>query len=571
MSMAARQLIFLLTTALIALLVASIFELRQAPLAKPGLKLPLYVTPALGSSMAQSLLSVELSIPDNARLVYAVRAVEWHSSTHAVLSISDAERSLIVIQDGDVTLRHADGSLRAEICEGELTVGARNEPVTSSAESELEEYLRLADRALEALPVGPEGREEGKRRRLRRERERLEACGGRARGGSADLPLEKGSNAAASRAAGEEKSRGSASSIGIRRVPGRRLSDNIIDSTPDCNTFSACQSDCEAAYPATSGDYSSDWAGQSCDTICYDPSACPGSDASYEDGYNPAYCSRSETGTFSDCDSDEIPCGAFNLGVDYKTYGEGLCPDSITDSGCASTTLLRVGCDSDDCQGTPPFHDDGACLGPNKGCDECASDSDCVEMDGSKDTYGRHFFSSRSCDEDCDNDCYLYCTGGRRRRRHCANNNCNSWESASETNGRRRCGPTDANSKWDFPVEDSACEGSCDGAPCDHEGTYDGSCVNSEEDAETTRGYWNEAAGNLGNPTAAGLKDSAISIDDSEAFRGCHYSTTDVFYTDPNGDTTTQQKPQCDFEDFENGEYKNAWYGCDWGGCDEWI
>ena len=49
------------------------------------------------------------------------------------------------------------------------------------------------------------------------------------------------------------------------------------------------------------------------------------------------------------------------------------------------------------------------------------------------------------------------------------------------------------------------------------------------------------------------------------------YSTTDVFYTDPNGDTTTQQKPQCDFEDVENGEYKNAWYGCDWGGCDEWI
>ena len=33
-------------------------------------------------------------------------------------------------------------------------------------------------------------------------------------------------------------------------------------------------------------------------------------------------------------------------------------------------------------------------------------------MDGSKDTYGRHFFSSRSCDVDCDEDCNLFCTGG---------------------------------------------------------------------------------------------------------------------------------------------------------------
>ena len=66
---------------------------------------------------------------------------------------------------------------------------------------------------------------------------------------------------------------------------------------------------------------------------------------------------------------------------------------------------------------TAPFYDDGACLGPNKGCDECASDSDCVQMDGSKDTYGRHFFSSRSCEVDCDD------TGGDNGRRrssgHC--------------------------------------------------------------------------------------------------------------------------------------------------------
>ena len=140
-------------------------------------------------------------------------------------------------------------------------------------------------------------------------------------------------------------------------VPPRlTYSTQVIGDTPSCGTFSACQSNCNEAYPATSGDDAAYSTGQSCDVFCYDPSSCPGSDPVFADGYNPEACDSSETGTFSDCNSDEIPCGPFTLDVDYQPYGEGLCPDSITDSGCASTTLLRVGCDSDDCQGTPPHH-----------------------------------------------------------------------------------------------------------------------------------------------------------------------------------------------------------------------
>ena len=362
--------------------------------------------------------------------------------------------------------------------------------------------------------------------------------------------------------------------------------------TVSCSSaFSACQSNCDAAYPAVVGDYSSDWTGQSCDTICYDPEACPGSAPSLADGYDPAYCSRSETGTFSDCDSEDIPCGAFTLAVDYQPYGEGLCPDSITDSGCASTTLLRVGCDSDDCQGTPPFYDDGACMGPNKGCDEACTPSDCadgdlscqdslcIQKDASKDNYGRHLFSSRSCDADCDSDCNLFCTGGSSRRRHkkskdCGENDCNDLSifTPSETNGRRRCGPTDANSKFSFVGADSGCSSSCDGALCD-DWYSSGYCENSWDVALDYQTQWNAAASALPNPTVAFSpypKDGVANIAESEVFRGCNFSLVDVSYTDSTGSPSTQQKPHCDWEGFTDGKYMNGWGGCDWGGCDEW-
>ena len=365
-------------------------------------------------------------------------------------------------------------------------------------------------------------------------------------------------------------------------VPSRlTYSTYVIGDTPECGTFSACQSNCNAAYPATSGDDASYSTGQSCDIICYDPTSCPGSDSLAADGYDPAYCDSSETGTFSDCDSDDVPCGPFNLAFDYKAYGVEECPGSATIDTCDPTTLLRVSCDSDDCQGTPPFYDDGACLGPNKGCDE-ASDDEVVQQDGSKDNYGRHLFSARGCDDaDCDSDCDLFCTGGNARRRHkksvdCDENDCNdlSIYTPSETNGRRRCGPTDANSKFGFIGADSSCESSCDGADCD-DSSSSNSCDNTEAEAETIQAQWNAAAAALSNPQVAFdpyPKDGQVSIDESDAFRGCTYSTVGVSSTDAlTGGQVTEQKPHCDWEGFTDGKYKNAWNGCDWGGCDEWI
>lgn len=382
-------------------------------------------------------------------------------------------------------------------------------------------------------------------------------------------------------------------------VPSRlTYSTYVIEDTPECGTFSACQSNCNAAYPATSGDDAAYSTGQSCDTICYDPTSCPGSDSTFADGYDPAYCDSSATGTFSDCDSDDVPCGPFNLDVDYKPYGDAPCPDTYepynsTDGTCGPTTLLRVMCSSNDCQGTPPFYDDGACLGPNKGCDEGCTPSDCdsddlscqdsycIQKDASKDNYGRHLFSSRGCDNhDCDSDCDLFCTGGNARRRHkksvdCDENDCNdlSIYTPSETNGRRRCGPTDANSKFGFIGADSSCESSCDGADCD-DSSSSNSCDNTEAEAETIQAQWNAAAAALSNPQVAFdpyPKDGQVSIDESDAFRGCTYSTVGVSSTDAlTGGQVTEQKPHCDWEGFTDGKYKNAWNGCDWGGCDEW-
>ena len=303
-------------------------------------------------------------------------------------------------------------------------------------------------------------------------------------------------------------------------VPPRlTYSTQVIGDTPSCGTFSACQSNCNEAYPATSGDDAAYSTGQSCDVFCYDPTSCRGSalvSDGYADGYNPEACDSSETGTFSDCDSEDVPCGPFNLDVDYKPYGEAPCPAYTTipaynsaDGTCGPTTLLRVSCSSNDCQGTPPFYDDGACMGPNKGCDE-ASDDEVVQQDGSKDNYGRHLFSARGCDKsDCDSDCDLFCTGGNARRRHkksvdCDENDCNdlSIYTPSETNGRRRCGPTDANSKFGFIGADSSCESSCDGADCD-DSSSSNSCDNTEAEAETIQAQWNAAAAALSNPTVA--------------------------------------------------------------------
>ena len=380
-------------------------------------------------------------------------------------------------------------------------------------------------------------------------------------------------------------------------VPSRlTYSTQVIGDTPDCDSaYSACQSNCNEAYPATSGDDAAYSTGQSCDIICYDPTSCPGSDSLAADGYDPAYCDSSATGTFSDCDSDDIPCGPFNLDVEsYKAYGSSPCPDFATIGTCDPTTLLRVSCDSDDCQGTPPFYDDGACLGPNKGCDEACTPSDCdsddlscqdslcIQKDDSKDNYGLHLFSARGCDnDDCDSDCDLFCTGGNARRRHkksvdCDENDCNdlSIYTPSETNGRRRCGPTDANSKFEFIGADSSCESSCDGADCD-DSSSSNSCDNTEAEAETIQAQWNAAAAALSNPQVAFdpyPKDGQVSIDESDAFRGCTYSTVGVSSTDAlTGGQVTEQKPHCDWEGFTDGKYKNAWNGCDWGGCDEWI
>ena len=86
---------------------------------------------------------------------------------------------------------------------------------------------------------------------------------------------------------------------------------------------------------------------------------------------------------------------------------------------------------------------------------------------------------------------------------------------------------------------------------------------------------WNEAAGDLSNPTVAFApypKDGQVSIADEEVFRGCHYSTVGISVTDPtSGSTVTEQKPHCDWEGFTDGEYANGWGECDWGGCDEWL
>ena len=62
-----------------------------------------------------------------------------------------------------------------------------------------------------------------------------------------------------------------------------------------------------------------------------------------------------------------------------------------------------------------------------------------------------------------------------------------------------------------------------------------------------------------------------VSIDESDAFRGCDYKTVGVSITDAlTGGDVTEQKPHCDWEGFDDGKYKNAWNGCDWGSCDEW-
>ena len=90
-------------------------------------------------------------------------------------------------------------------------------------------------------------------------------------------------------------------------VPSRlTYSTHIIGDTPECGTFSACQSNCDTAYPAIGGnELTSSSTGQSCDIFCYDPTSCPGSDSTLADGYNSTHCDKSETGTFSDCDSDD--------------------------------------------------------------------------------------------------------------------------------------------------------------------------------------------------------------------------------------------------------------------------
>ena len=95
-----------------------------------------------------------------------------------------------------------------------------------------------------------------------------------------------------------------------------------------------------------------------------------------------------------------------------------------------------------------------------------------------------------------------------------------------------------------------------------------------EAEAEDIQAKWNAAAGALSNPTAAfsPYKYSAqVSIDESDAFRGCDYKTVGVSITDAlTGGDVTEQKPHCDWEGFDDGKYKNAWNGCDWGSCDEW-
>jgi len=188
-----------------------------------------------------------------------------------------------------------------------------------------------------------------------------------------------------------------------------------------------------------------------------------------------------------------------------------------------------------------------------------------VEKDASKDTYGRHLFSSRSCEVNCDEDCDLFCTGGSSRRRHkkamdCDAVDCNdiSLYTPSETNGRRRCGPTEGNSGFGFIGADSSCAS--------------GHCESAWDDIVAIQHQWNEAAAALTNPTVAfdpTPKDGQVHIDDEEAFRGCEYSTFDSYVVDATtGNTLTEQVPRCTYA---NGEYASSWGDCDWGGCDEWL
>ena len=90
----------------------------------------------------------------------------------------------------------------------------------------------------------------------------------------------------------------------------------------------------------------------------------------------------------------------------------------------------------------------------------------------------------------------------------------------------------------------------------------------------STRPNWNADAAALSNPTVAFApypKDAQVSVAESDAFRGCTYSTVGVSITDAlTGGDVTEQKPHCDWEGFDDGKYKNAWNGCDWGSCDEW-
>ena len=178
---------------------------------------------------------------------------------------------------------------------------------------------------------------------------------------------------------------------GGRTAPSHLLHPRLSGHPKLTGTFSACQSNCNEGVPGDKRRRRGVLDGQSCDVFCYDPTSCRGSalvSDGYADGYDPEACDSSETGTFSDCDSDDVPCGPFNLDVDYKPYGEAPCPAYTTipaynsaDGTCGPTTLLRVSCSSNDCQGTPPFYDDGACLGPNKGCDGSSDDEACTPTD----------------------------------------------------------------------------------------------------------------------------------------------------------------------------------------------
>ena len=85
----------------------------------------------------------------------------------------------------------------------------------------------------------------------------------------------------------------------------------------------------------------------------------------------------------------------------------------------------------------------------------------------------------------------------------CDKNDCNdlSIYTPSETNGRRRCGPTDANSSSASSAR-TRCETSCDGADCD-DSSSSNSCDNTEAVAEDIQADWNADAAALSNPTVA--------------------------------------------------------------------